>query len=86
MLAPFGRACVKLGSWPHGDVVNAAITALRDAGGAVCGEDGTPAREVENIYFKLRGRRVRLCVEDYADVTLWGPKNLVREVQARLKN
>jgi hypothetical protein len=59
VLAPFGRACVKFGEWPHRAVVEMTIAALRDAAGEVSGEGGTAAGEVRNFYFKLRG--CRLC-------------------------
>jgi hypothetical protein len=80
MLAPFGRACVKLGQWPHQPIVEAVVAALRDAGGEILSESGTPADEVRNVYFVVRGRRVRLCIEDYGDVTLWGSRRLVQEL------
>src|SRR4051812_11099970 len=89
VLGLFGQGRTTLGSWPHREVVNAALATLTDLGAEKVHEDGTPAGEVENFYFRIDGKRVRLSVTDYGDVTLWGPNRLVtkicKEVTARLK-
>jgi hypothetical protein len=84
LLGLFGRICVKLGQWPHGDIVTATIAAIREAGGLDWDGGGSPAGEVEKLYFRLHGRRVCLSIEDYGDVTLWGPKDLVRHISRRI--
>jgi hypothetical protein len=49
-----------------------------------CGESGTPAYEVNNEYFRIGRRKVRLCTEDEMFVSVWGPKDLVREFYAKI--
>jgi hypothetical protein len=85
MLAPFGRACVKLGQWPHQPIIEVVVAALREAGGDIQSENGTPADEVRNVYFLVRGRRIRLCIEDYGDVTLRGSRKLVQELSTTVE-
>jgi hypothetical protein len=80
----FGRGRAELGEWPHREVVETAVDALRDFGGALYHQSGTPAGELEVFHFRLRGRRMRLCVEDYGKLTLWGPKQLVADVSSRV--
>jgi len=80
----FGRSRARLGEWPHGEVVDAAAATLRDFGGELCGESGSPAGELEVMHFRVRGRRLQLCVEDYGGVTLWGPKRLVADISRRV--
>lgn len=48
------------------------------------GESGAPAFEVNNEYFRIDGRKLRVCTEDELFVSLWGPKRLVDEVYARI--
>ena len=76
----FGRRRVRLGEWPHGQVVEAAMDTLQEFGAELYRESGTPAGELDVFHFRAHGRRMRLCVEDYGAVTLWGPKRLVTDV------
>lgn len=80
----FGRGRARLGEWPHREIVEAAVDTLRDLGAELCHESGTPACELEVFHFRIRRRRMRLCVEDYGAVTLWGPKQLVAEIARRV--
>lgn len=83
LIGLFGRRRAKLGEWPHGEVVAAAVAMLRDLGGELQHENGAPAGECEAMHFLVRGSRIRLCVEDYGDVTLCGPKRLVEDISKR---
>lgn len=49
-----------------------------------CGESGTAAFEVNNEYFRIGRRKIRVCTEDVRDVSLWGSKNLVDQVYAKI--
>ena len=76
-LSPFGRRRAHLGQWPHADLVATAISTIRENGGLDWDQSDTPAGELKNVYFRLHGRRICLSIEDYGDVTLWGPKAMV---------
>ena len=80
MIGLFGRGRAKLGEWPHREIVEAAVDTLRDFGGELCRESRTPACELKVFHFRVRRRRMRLCIEDYGGVTLWGPKWLVADI------
>lgn len=84
LIGLFGRGRAKLGEWPHGEIVEAAVATLRDFGGEWHHESGTPTGELEVMHFRVRGCRMRLCVEDYRDVTLWRPKRLVADISKRV--
>jgi hypothetical protein len=85
LLAVAGRRRVVLGDWPNGDVVEAALAALKELGAENLGAKPVNlALDVENLYFRVKGRRVRLWVEQYGDVTLWGPRAVVIELAARI--
>ena len=58
--------------------------ALKDLGAEKCGESGSPAYEVNNEYFQIRGRKLRVCTEDEMDVSLWGPKALTDDVHEQI--
>jgi hypothetical protein len=53
-------------------------------GGQQYPETGSPAGELIIKHFRIRGRRLRLCIDDYDKVTLWGPKELVKELADRI--
>jgi hypothetical protein len=57
---------------------------LADLGAEKCGESGSPAYEVNNEYFRIGSRKLRICTEDEMFVSLWGPKRLVDEVHSRI--
>jgi hypothetical protein len=80
----FGRARARLGDWPDRDIVGTTVAALRDCGGELHHESGSPAGELEVLHFRVKGRRMRLCIEEYGDVVLWGPKVLVAQVSKRV--
>lgn len=82
----FGRARARLGNWPDRDIAETAVAALRDCGGELYHESGSPAGELEVLHFRVKGRRMRLCIEEYGEVVLWGPKALVAEVSKRVAN
>ena len=47
-------------------------------------ESGSPAFEVNNEYFRIGRRRVRVCTEDEMFVSLWGPRVLVDSLYASI--
>jgi hypothetical protein len=66
-------------------VVDAIMSALGDCGAVKCGENGMPTAST-NYYFRIGRREVKLQVEDYEDIILWGPKRLVRELSSRISD
>ncbi len=84
LITPFGRARVVLGHWPHREIVQAATATILDMGGQQHPETGSPAGELTIKHFRIRGHRLRLCIEDYDTVTLWGPTDMVRELSNRI--
>ena len=84
LIGLFGLGRAKLGEWPHGEAVDAAIASIRELGGQVHHTTGTPGNELEIFHLRVRGRRIRLCVEDYGDVVLWGPKALLEDISTRV--
>ncbi len=85
LLLFIGRAAIKLGHWPDRQIALTAGQVIRAAGGTAYRESGSPCGEIQNIYFHLRGRRIRLCIEEYGAVTLWGPRSLVRELSKAIE-
>ncbi len=85
LLAIAGQRRVLLGDWPNGDVVPAALATLKELGAESLGAKpvNLPV-DIENLYFRIKGRRVRLWVEQYGDVTLWGPRAIVTELAGRI--
>jgi hypothetical protein len=49
-----------------------------------CGESGSPAFEINNEYFRIGRRKIRVCTEDEMDVSLWGSKKLVDQVYTKI--
>ena len=76
VLGWFGHTCVEIGDWPL-DNLNLAIEVIKTQGGKECGSNGTPCGEIENLFFIIGGKKVRLCYEEYGEVTLWGSKSIV---------
>jgi hypothetical protein len=76
----FGRGHAKLGGWPHCEVVKAAFDVIQGIGGNLYRESGTPGGEFEAKHFRVCGQRLRLCITDYDEVSLWGPKKLVADI------
>ena len=48
-------------------------------------ECGTPCYELNNEYYRIGNRALKVSTEDEMDVSLWGPKALVEEIVRRLK-
>ena len=63
-----------------GDAKRAILDVLTEMGAEFCGESGTPAYEVNNEYFRIGRRKIRVCTEDELFVSLWGRKALVEAV------
>ncbi len=84
LLALAGRRRVLLGDWPNHDVLKAALAALKEFGAESLGAKpvNLPV-DIENLYFRVKGRKVRLWVEQYGAVTLWGPRAIVSELAER---
>jgi hypothetical protein len=71
--------------WPNHDVVKAALDSFEELGAERL--ESTPINlpvDAENLNFRVRGRHVRLWVEQYSDVILWGPRAIVTELTARI--
>ena len=85
LLAAVGQRRVLLGDWPNSDVVEAAVSTLKEFGAESLGAKpvNLPV-DVENLYFRVRGCRVRLWIEQYGHVTLWGPREVVTELASRI--
>src|SRR5262245_51523625 len=85
LLALFGQRRVLLGAWPDQGVVDAAISTLEEFGAEKL--ETRPVNlpvDIENVYFRVQGRRVRLWIEEYGDVTLWGPSTIVTRLAERI--
>lgn len=59
-------------------------TALLELHAEKRGESGTPCYEINNEYFRIGRRTLRVCTEDEMFVSLWGAKDLVDRVFARV--
>jgi hypothetical protein len=67
--------------WPNDDVVEAALSTFEEAGAERL--PSTPINlpvDAENLDFRVRGRHVRLWVEQYGKVILWGPRAVVTDL------
>jgi len=85
VLVLIGHRRITLGDWPDQGVVEAAVDTVSELGGRrIQGQDPGLAFDIENKYFRVQGRRVRLCVEDYGEVSLWGPKRVVTGLAKRI--
>jgi len=81
-----GHRCIPLGEWPDQGIAEAATGAVSELGEhQVKGRDFGLALDIENLYFRVRGYKVRLCIEEYGQVTLWGPKGIVTDLSKRIK-
>jgi hypothetical protein len=61
--------------------IEAALSALRAEKYA---ESGTPAYELNNEYFRISRRKVKVCTEDELFVSLWGSKALVDDLYSKI--
>jgi hypothetical protein len=83
VLALIGHRRVKLGEWPDRGIVAATVDTVNDLGGRRIEQDiGFGFDEV--LYFSVLGRRVRLVVEEYGNITLWGAKWVVLDLSKRI--
>lgn len=67
-----------------GDLRDAIEDTLTDFGATKFAESGSPAFEVNNEYFRIGNRRLRICTEDEMFVSLWGSKVVVDPVYFKI--
>lgn len=84
LIGLFGRGRVSLGQWPERAHVDEYVRVIEQQGGVIVGSTGSPDGSFDVLRFRVRGRRVRLCFEEFGEITLWGPKQLVTELVARI--
>jgi|SRR5688572_6627341 len=58
--------------------------ALSELEARKCGESGSPAFEVNDEYFRIGRRKLRVCTEDEMFVSLWGSSSVVDQVYTRV--
>jgi len=63
--------------------VDTIFSVLGEFGAVKCGESGMPTA-FTNYFFRVRGRKVKLTVEDYEDTILTGPKDIVQELSQKI--
>ena len=83
LIGLFGIGRANLGEWPQRAFADDYVRVIKEADGVVMGSSGWPDGSFDVIRFRIRGRRVRLCIFEYGEATLWGPKQLVAELVAR---
>jgi hypothetical protein len=64
-------------------VFDAIFSVLGEFGAVKCGESGLPTA-FTNYFFRVRGRKVKLTVEDFEDIILTGPKAIVQELSQKI--
>jgi hypothetical protein len=85
LVALVGHRRIGLAPWPNHEVVKAALSTFREFGAEQLETRLVDlALDVENLYFRVQGRRVRLCIEEYGDLTLWGSRSLVTKIANRI--
>jgi hypothetical protein len=86
VLVLIGHRRIKLGDWPDQGIVEAAVRTIREFGGERIQkeESACVAFDIENLYFRVQGRSIRLCIEEYGEVSLWGAKRVVTELSKRI--
>jgi|SRR5438094_1643338 len=85
LLAVVRQRRIRLGDWPNHDVVEAALSTFKEFGAErLETKQVNLPLDIENLYFRLQGRRVRLWVEEYGDVSLWGPRAIVGKLAGRI--
>jgi len=62
------------------DLRRAIEDTLINFGATKQSESGSPAFEVNNEYFRIGNRKLRICTEDEMFVSLWGSKAIVDAV------
>ena len=63
--------------------VDTIFSVLGDFGAVKCGESGMPTT-FTNYFFRVRGQKVKLTIEDYEDTILTGPKAIVQELSQKI--
>jgi hypothetical protein len=84
LIGLFGIGRATLGDWPARALANEYVRVIKEAGGLITGSTGSPDGSFDIVRFRFRGRRMRLCIEEFGEVALWGPKSLVTELTARI--
>lgn len=74
----FGYARVRLSQ-----DVDAIFSVLGEFGAVKCGESGLPTA-FTSYFFRVRGRKIKLTVEEYEDTILTGPKAIVQELSLKI--
>ena len=67
------------------DLRTAIEDTLSELGAVKYNESGTPAFEMNNEYFRIGTRKLRICTEDEMDVSVWGSKSLVDDFCAKVE-
>jgi hypothetical protein len=76
-----GRGYRELPFGTRRDDIEAALSELQ---AKKCAESGTPAYELNNEYFRIGRRRIKICTEDELFVSLWGSKELVDDLYRKI--
>jgi hypothetical protein len=76
----FGYGRVVLGEWPQTGIVKASIAEIEAAGGVKIDDYGPAGSDWTCVRFRIHGRRIRLIFEDFDEVSLWGPRNLILDL------
>ncbi|MEY4490076.1 MAG: hypothetical protein RIQ79_2584 [Verrucomicrobiota bacterium] len=63
--------------------VGIIFSVLGDLDAIKCGESGMPTAST-NYYYLVRGRKIKLTIEDYEDTILTGPKAIVKVLSERI--
>jgi hypothetical protein len=83
-LGLIGHRRIKLDEWPDRGVVAATIDTVNELGGKRVQKDVAFGFD-DVFYFRVQGHQVRLVVEEYGDVSLWGAKGIVSELSERIR-
>jgi hypothetical protein len=84
LLALAGQRRVSF-DWPNHDVVEAAFQIFDELEAERL--EPTPINlpvDAEHLNFRIHGRHVRLWVEQYGKVVLWGPRAIVTDLTERI--
>jgi GH43 family beta-xylosidase len=65
------------------DLLDAAYARLPQNHSELGDNSGTPTGELEVMHFRIRGRWMRLCIEDYGGVSIWEPMRLLADISRR---
>src|SRR5262245_20987983 len=84
LIGLFGIGRVSLGDWPSRALADEYVRVIKESGGVIVSTAGSPDGSFNIARFRYRGRRMRLCIEEFGEVVLWGPMHLVAELAARI--